>query len=704
MYTSLDWLNELVSVKTIQLENLIDKLTLGGFEVEETLKIDVNKKQRTVLDISATANRADSLSIKGIAKEITALLDQPSCSSNYINQQVEYQKIITNVIQTTETIPEYGTFVTVTIENLTDLTVPKWLREKLICSKVEPLNNLLDFQNYVLLETGYPFEFYDLEKIKTIIKTSEFELSLSSVDTPTTFIGSNEIKYKLNSDILVVKANNYPISIGGIIPNQDVAYSATTNSLLIEGSIFSSKKIRQQSRKLGLRTDRSARYEKGLNNSYFNEALIRLITLLKITNPKLICKIHTASEVEQITDVNLSLDYANVIEILGPVKNSITKKPENISVGQITEYLNRLDFEFNFDLETTKWNIKIPKARIDDLEREIDLIEEIGRLHGFNNFITNLPTVSRVGKEDFSYQIRKKLTNCFINEGLNELIQYSLVNELTDITIPLINPLTNDCSTLRTSLLPNLIKIVSDNLKQGNNLLEGFEYGHVFKDGSKIKYQELEMVSGIFGGRKLKQTWDGPGQTLSWSEGKGKINSLFTKLNIPVIWQPITESQYKTILHPYRTAELWLSTNQCLGVFGQIHPILAKKYNLPADIFLFEFNLDNIRDEFQNRKLTLYQPYSNYPKITKDLSFVVNRTIPFSDIEKTLLINGTQYLTKIKLLDEYRGAAIPEHKTSLCIQLTFQSSQKTLVTKEIEEILIKLQCALEINHNVLVRI
>jgi phenylalanyl-tRNA synthetase beta chain len=704
MYTSLDWLNELVSVKTIQLENLIDKLTLGGFEVEETLKIDVNKKQRTVLDISATANRADSLSIKGIAKEITALLDQPSCSSNYINQQVEYQKIITNVIQTTETIPEYGTFVTVTIENLTDLTVPKWLREKLICSKVEPLNNLLDFQNYVLLETGYPFEFYDLEKIKTIIKTSEFELSLSSVDTPTTFIGSNEIKYKLNSDILVVKANNYPISIGGIIPNQDVAYSATTNSLLIEGSIFSSKKIRQQSRTLGLRTDRSARYEKGLNNSYFNEALIRLITLLKITNPKLICKIHTASEVDQITDVNLSLDYANVIEILGPVKNSITKKPENISVGQITEYLNRLDFEFNFDLETTKWNIKIPKARIDDLEREIDLIEEIGRLHGFNNFITNLPTVSRVGKEDFSYQIRKKLTNCFINEGLNELIQYSLVNELTDITIPLINPLTNDCSTLRTSLLPNLIKIVSDNLKQGNNLLEGFEYGHVFKDGSKIKYQELEMVSGIFGGRKLKQTWDEPGQTLSWSEGKGKINSLFTKLNIPVIWQPITESQYKTILHPYRTAELWLSTNQCLGVFGQIHPILAKKYNLPADIFLFEFNLDNIRDEFQNRKLTLYQPYSNYPKITKDLSFVVNRTVPFSDIEKTLLINGTQYLTKIKLLDEYRGAAIPEHKTSLCIQLTFQSSQKTLVTKEIEEILIKLQCALEINHNVLVRI
>jgi len=634
MYTSLDWLNELVNVKTIQLENLIDKLTLGGFEVEETLKIDVNKEQRTVLDISATANRADSLSIKGIAKEITALLDQPSCSSNYIDQQVEFQKIITDVIHSAQATTEYATFVTVTIENLTDLTVPKWLTEKLICSKVEPVNNLLDFQNYVLLETGYPFEFYDLEKIKAILKTSDFELSLSSIDTPTVFLASNETSYKLNPDMLVVKANNYPISIGGIITNQHVAYNSETNSLLIEGSIFSSKKIRQQSRALGLRTDRSARYEKGLNNSYFIEALIRLITLLKITNPKLVCKIHTASEVEQINNVNLLLNYANVIEILGPVQNPITKETENISPGQITGYLKRLDFESSFNVKTTEWKVQIPKARIDDLEREIDLIEEIGRLHGFNNFVTNLPTVSRVGKEDFSYQIRKKLTSCFINEGLNELMQYSLVNEKTDTTIRLINPLTNDCSTLRTSLLPNLTKIVSDNLKQGNKLLEGFEYGHVFEGDLKTNYQELEVVSGIFGGTKIKQTWDEPGQTLSWFEGKGKINSLFTKLNIPILWQPITNSKYQTMLHPYRTAELWLSNNQYLGVFGQIHPILAKKYNLPADVFLFEFNLDNIRDEFQNRKLTLYQPYSSYPKITKDLSFVVDRTIPFSNIEK----------------------------------------------------------------------
>jgi len=703
MYTSLDWLNELVSVKSIQLEDLIEKLTLGGFEVEETLKIDVNKQKRTVLDISATANRADSLSIKGIAKEITALIDQPIRSKTYINSQLEYQKKITNVINKAESTSEYSTFVALTVENLEDFTVPKWITEKLVCSQIEPFNNLLDFQNYILLETGYPFEFYDLKKIQTTIQTSKFELALKTVKTPTIFKGNNDLTYQLTSDILVVEANDYPISIGGILPNQQVAYTSDTKSLLIEGSIFSSKKIRQQSRALGVRTDRSARYEKGLNNSYFIEALIRLITLLKITNPKLICKIHTTSEVEQINKTNLLLNYANIIEILGPVRDTVTGASTNISTTQITEYLQRLDFEFLFNSETQIWSVTIPKARIDDLEREIDLIEEIGRLHGFNNFITNLPTVSNIGQEDFSYQIRKKLTNCFINEGLNELIQYSLVNEKNVDTIPLINPLITDCSTLRTSLLPNLIKSVSENLKQGNNILEGFEYGHIFEGDLKTTYNEKEVVAGVFGGMKKKQNWDQPGRSLSWFEGKGRIMELFNKLNFTVSWKTSTLAKYQSVLHPYRTAELLLTNKKCLGVFGQIHPIMAKKYNVPADIFLFELNLDVIKSEFQDNNLALYQPYSTYPKITKDLSFVIDQTVLFSEISNTLFKNGSEYLNSIKLLDEYRGDSIPDHQTSLCIQLTFQSSQKTLITKEIDEILEHFKTVLETKYNVDIR-
>ncbi len=705
MYTSLDWLNQLINVKTIQLEELIDKLTLGGFEVEETLQIDINNQKQTILDISATANRADSLSIKGIAKEITALLNQPTFNSNYNYSDLESQKIISDVTSLAKSNTDYSTFVTVTVENLTNFTIPKWLTEKLVCSKIEPTNTLFDFQTYVLLETGYPFEFYDLKKIQTVLKTSEFDLCLTTAKPNTTFTANNNSEYNLNSDILVVEANNYPLSIGGIISNEQVAYTSETTSLLIEGSIFSSKKIRQQSRILGVRTDRSARYEKGLNNSYFTEALLRLIQLLRITNPNLICKVHTASEVEQVIPPTLILNYENVIEILGPVQIPNTNISGNITPDQITEYLKRLDLKFIFDDEKIKWSVSIPIARMDDLEREIDLIEEIGRLHGFNHFVTNLPIVNNIGQEDFSYQIRKKLTNCFLNEGLNELMHYSLVNDGIENSIPLINPLIIDCSTLRTSLLHNLVKIVSENVKQGNGILEGFEYGHVFSGDIHSEYIEKEMVAGIFGGIKSKRQWDQTSQTLSWFEGKGKIEELFKKLKFDVSWKPaVVSNNYKTVIHPYRTAELWLSNGQCLGIFGQIHPVLAKTSNLPIDLFLFEFDLDIIKIEYQTKNLALYQSYSTYPKITKDLSFVIDREISFKEIEKTLFKNGSEYLKTIDLLDEYRGNSIPENQTSLCIQLTFQSIEKTLVTKEIDEIIKNLQTVLENSYKVTIRI
>lgn len=703
MYTSLEWLNQLVNIKTTKLDDLINKLTLGGFEVEETLKIKINDHDQTVLDISATANRADSLSIKGIAKEVSALLNQSTVKSNYTHSNLESKQAFLDTLSLIKSDTDCSTFIAVTIENLTDFTIPKWLTEKLKCSKIEPTGTLLDFQTYVLLETGYPFEFYDLNKIKSVIKTSEFSLRLKPAESNLQILANNNVEYTLDSDILILEANGYPLGIGGVISSKEVGFVDTTQELLIEGSIFTSKKVRQQSRSLGLRTDRSARYEKGLNNSFFVDALIRLIQLFRIANPQLICKVHTASEVQQLPQPQITLNYENVIEILGPVHQDKSKKLEYIQPSQIEEYLQRLDLEFIFNEQKLEWTVKIPKVRLDDLEREIDLIEEIGRLHGFNNFITDLPVVKTIGKEDFSYQIRKKLTHCLTNEGLNELIQYSLVNEVKQKTVQLINPLTNDCSTLRTTLLTNLIKLVSENLRQDNGILEGFEYGHVFSTDLELGYIEKEMVAGMFGGIKTKRQWDQTPQSLSWFEGKGKIEDLFNKLNLTISWKNLVSNNYETTLHPYRTAELWISDNNYLGVFGQIHPTLAKIYNIPTDIFLFEFDVDVIKKEFYSRSLALYKSYKTYPKITKDLSFIIDRSIPFNHIKQTLLNREKKYLKTVDLLDEYRGKPILDTQTSLCIQLTFQSTKKTLVTKEIDQIVNDLQMVLETEHHAIIR-
>nr|QXM17853.1 phenylalanine-tRNA ligase beta subunit [Chaetoceros laevisporus] len=704
MYTSLDWINELVSLETVQLNDLIDKLTLGGFEVEETLEIEINKQKKTILDISATANRADSLSIKGIAKEVTALLNTESLNSSYTQEALNYQEQIKEILISSNSSLNYSTFVGITIENLTNFSIPKWLTEKLICSEIEPSKTLLDFQTYILLETGYPFEFYDLDKLKKNIKTEKFELTLKPATENVTFVASNDVTYNLNSDILVVEANNYPLSIAGIVSNNEICYTSETKSLLIEASIFNSKKIRQQSRIIGLRTDRSARYEKGLNNSSFIEALIRLISLLKISNPELVCKIHTTSQVQQPKLSKINLKYETIIEILGPIQNDLNTEPTQLQPIQITNYLDRLNFIFSFNEENLTWLVEVPISRVDDIEREIDLIEEIGRLHGFNNFITDLPNIYNIGKEDFSYQVRKKLTSCFLNEGFNELMQYSLVNETASNNIQLINPLITDYSTLRTSLLPKLINIVGENLKQSNYILEGFEYGHVFLGDINSNYIEKEVVSGIFGGLKSKRQWNEPAIILSWFEAKGKIEELFKKLNITVYWKNSTLEKYENILHPYRTAELYLSDESSLGVFGQIHPVAAKKNNISTELFLFEFNFETLKNEFKQKKLALYQPYSLYPKITKDLSFIVDQKIPFKEIKTTILKHGTEYLTHLELLDEYQGSSIPKHKTSLCIQLTFQSTEKTLVTKEIDNILDNLYTVLKTQYNINIRI
>jgi phenylalanyl-tRNA synthetase beta chain len=704
MYTSLDWINELVSLETVQLNDLIDKLTLGGFEVEETLEIEINKQKKTILDISATANRADSLSIKGIAKEVTALLNTQSLESSYTQQALNYQDQIEDALLSSKLSINYSTFVAVTIENLTDFTIPKWLTEKLICSEIEPLKNLLDFQTYILLETGYPFEFYDLDKLKQNIKTEEFELTLKPATKNSVFVANNDLQYNLDSNILILEANNYPLSIAGIIPNKTVSYTPETKSLLIEASIFNSKKIRQQSRMLGLRTDRSARYEKGLNNSSFIPALIRLISLLKIVNPELVCKIHTTSQVEQPKLSKIILNYETIIEILGPIQHDLNKQSTQLLPIQISNYLDRLNFGFSFNEKELTWLVEVPLARVDDIEREIDLIEEIGRLHGFNNFITDLPNIYSIGKEDFSYQVRKKLTNCFLNEGFNELMQYSLVNEKASNNIQLINPLSIDYSTLRISLLPKLIQIVGENLKQSNYILEGFEYGHVFSGDINAKYIEKEVVSGIFGGLKSKRQWNDTAVSLSWFEAKGKIEELFKKLNISVYWKNSTLIKYENILHPYRTAELYLADESSLGIFGQIHPIAAKKNNISTGLFLFEFNFETLKNEFKQKKLALYQPYSLYPKITKDLSFIVDQKISFKEIKTTILNHGTKYLKHMKLLDEYQGSSIPKHQTSLCIQLTFQSTEKTLITKEIDEILNNLYTVLETQYDINIRI
>ena len=696
MQIPLKWINELVNIETIKLDDLIEKLTLGGFEVEEILEIDINNQKQIVLDISATANRSDSLSINGISKEIAALLNQPPKISNSLLNNNEWKQNIENKTEIISIDNNWSMFLSVIVGNLTDINVPKWITQKLLSSSIVPSNNLLDFQNYILLETGYTFEFYDFEKICSELNTSEFNLSIENAKDNQTFVASNNFQYQLDNSILTVNANEIPISIAGIIEAKNFSVSETTKTIVIEGSIFKAAKIRQQSRNLGLRTDRSARYEKSLKHTYLIESLYRLISLLRISNPNLTCKLSTSKRTLEIPLEPIVLRYGTINEILGPISSSSKETSQYISPKIITDYLIRLNFQFIYNESSLTWNVEIPHSRTDDISREIDLIEEIARLHGFNNFLTTLPKIKIIGNEDTNYKTRKKITGCLLNLGLNELIHYSLVNQTTFFTneIELVNPLLSDCSVLRSSLLPNLVKTVQENLKQKNLSIEGFEYGHVFYSDSITKFKEKEYISGIFGGIKTKLAWTSSETALTWFEAKGKIEQLFNQLNLLTYWQKCSNLNTEKLLHPFKSADIYLANKINLGIFGQIHPILANKLNISPDIYLFEFDIEAIESQLQMNKLTFYKSYSLYPKIIKDLSFIIRRDIKFEKIQEALYYNGTEFLSEINLLDEYRGQSIPKDHTSLCLQLVFQSDKKTLENKEIENIIKRLQLIL----------
>jgi phenylalanyl-tRNA synthetase beta chain len=556
-----------------------------------------------------------------------------------------------------------------------------------------------------LLETGYPFVFYDFKKISESLNNSKFILKISNAKKNQEFFAANEVKYNLNDSILLVKANENILSIAGIIEHSDFLYSETTNSLLIEGSIFNASKIRQQSRHLGLRTERSARYEKSLRNTYLIESFYRLISLLRIFNPNLTCKLHTIAKASEKIRQPILLRYQTVNEILGPIEVSNEKNLNYINREIIESYLNRLNIKFFYDKLKLAWEVNIPHSRMDDLTREIDLIEEIARLHGFNNFLIRLPQINQIGNEDLTYQTRKKITSCFLNLGLNELIHYSLVNQKTfqNNQVKLINPLLYEYSYLRLSLLPNLIKTLEENLKQGNQFIEGFEYGHVFYEDSNKKLCEKEHVAGIFGGLKTKLTWSDSEKTLSWFEAKGKIEQFFKQLNILPEWKKSSKKDNLDILHPYRSASLYLKTNIEVGIFGQIHPILSNHLDIPVEIYLFEFDLEAIQNQIARNQITIFNDYSLYPKIIKNLSFIIEKKISYKELHETLYLNGTEFLSEVNLLDEYTGPSIPEDHISLCLELVFQSNKKTLENKEIENIISKFQSILSKKFKAIIR-
>jgi phenylalanyl-tRNA synthetase beta chain len=658
-----------------------DNLQLGS-DVRPLLGLD-----DVILDVTATANRADALSMVGIAREVAALtgakLSIPEPDEVSVNKEAHS---LTLKISDTQACPAY---IGTVISQVKIAPSPEWLQQRLRSAGVRPINNVVDITNYVLLEWGQPLHAFDSDRLQAVagIKTANAQ----SLEIGVRFAKAGESlktldgqTRNLSTQNLLITANNQPVALAGVMGGEETEVYEGTQNIVLEAALFDSVTIRRSARNVGLRSEASNRYERGVNRAELEVACRRALSL--------ICSLASASIIQQeIADtrsdpstwtrsIELRLDRVN--QLLGPV--DLKGETGELQGADIERILTALGCQVNLSGDRT-WTVVVPPYRYRDLEREIDLIEEIARLYGYDNFCDTLPDQAEAGYLPLDHELIRKLRASFRAEGLTELMHYSLVKSGESRQVVLSNPLFAEYSALRTDLISGLIDAFQYNLEQGNGELNGFEIGRIFWQEEE-GLQEADAIAGIMGGDITSSKWTKSGreQPMSWFEAKGILESVFQQFSLQVEFQPDCLDRR---LHPGRTASLWIRGNR-LGIFGQLHPQLRRERSLPDSVYVFQMNLDVLLDSLDQDDILIpkFKPYSNYPPADRDIAFFASVKVSVAEIQKVITKTGKDLLESVELFDEYRGENVPTGQRSLAFRLIYRANDHTLTDAEVESV------------------
>ncbi|MBE9058167.1 phenylalanine--tRNA ligase subunit beta [Sphaerospermopsis sp. LEGE 08334] len=661
-----------------------ENLTLGS-DVRPFLGLE-----DVILDVTATANRADALSMVGIAREVAALtggklsIPQPSAVTINNNPGNLSLKISEN-----KACPAYiGTVV----ENIKIAPSPEWLKQKLLAAGVRPINNVVDITNYVLLEWGQPLHAFDQERLKSVAGGENLTIGVCFAESGETIKTLDGQTRNLSTQNLLITANNKAVALAGVMGGEETEVYEGTTSLVLEAALFDSVAIRRSSRGVGLRSEASGRYERGVNRAELETACNRALSLIQeLANGVIVQQEIVDNRPDAATwthSIVLRLNRIN--EVLGPIDLGL--ETGELEAADVERILTALGCELTDNNDRT-WTVKVPPYRYRDLEREIDLIEEIARLYGYDNFVDTLPEKTEPGYLPLDQELLRKIRSYLRGEGLTELMQYSLVKPGEDKQIVLSNPLFAEYSALRTDLISGLIDAFQYNLEQGNGALNGFEIGRIFWQEEE-GLDEAEALAGIMGGDTSIGKWSSGGreQPMTWFEAKGILENVFQQFSLEVEFQPENRDSR---LHPGRTASLWLGGNR-LGTFGQVHPQLRREKGLPDAVYVFQLSLDTLLNALDNDDLLIpkFQSYSTYPASDRDLAFFAPVKVTVSELEKVINKAGKGLLESVEVFDEYRGENVPAGQRSLAFRLVYRAGDRTLTDNEVEPVHNKVREAL----------
>lgn len=649
-----------------------------------------------ILDLTTTANRADALSMIGVAREVAALtgasLRIPNVSEVMLLEQGNDSSIKIDISES-KACPIY---IGTVIEGVKISPSPAWLKQRLESAGIRVINNVVDITNYILLEWGQPLHGFDKDKIQAITASKLLTIGVRYAKAKESLITLDTQKRNLETETLLITANDQPVALAGLMGGEETEVGDNTTNLLLEAAIFAPITIRRSARTQGLRTEASTRFERGVNQAELALACRRAIHLItELAGGKVSCQDTFASKADSISatrELSLRLDRINAI--LGPLKPSEDTLYESfLQPEEVEGILKSLGCELSKiqTKEEVVWNVIVPPYRYRDLEREIDLIEEVARLYGYDNFCETLPSKSAAGYLPSKELVLRSLRSALRGAGLTELMHYSLVKQGEENQIAIANPLFTEYSALRTELLTGLIDAFQYNLEQGNGVLNGFEIGRIFWREEE-KYQEAEAIAGIISNSSKSWTRGGKEQPLSWFEAKGILEQVFERLYLRVEYKA---SSQNSMLHPGRTASLWVE-GKSLGIFGQLHPQLRQEQELPDEVYVFQLDLGVLVSVITQGNILIrkFSSYSTFPPADRDIAFFIPVAVSVDEIKQVISKAAGKLLESIELFDEYQGENVPDGQRSLAFRLIYRVGDRTLSDADIDPLQQKVRDAL----------
>ena len=613
-----------------------------------------------VVDFELTANRGDLLSILGMAYELGAVYDKPVKEVDLSHN--EQGEDLNNSFKLEINTDNCKMFLAKKVENVEIKESPDFIKNRLIASGIRPINNVVDISNYVMLELGQPLHFYDADKLNNMI-----EVRMANEGEKLTTL--DNIERVLTANDIVISDGKQAIGLAGVMGGLDTEVTENTKNVVIEAAIFDGVKVRQTSNKI-VRSEASNRFEKGLDPNRTSMAAERAAKLLEEYASGQVVTGTVKYDATDVKPKTIEITFKNITDVLGfEIPNS-----------DILECFRKLGFES--EVKEEKIYVTVPTRRIDISIKE-DLIEEVGRIYGLDNIEGKLPTVPmRKGSIDLTH---REIRNKMISLGLNETLSYVLVREdeadnfTTDSfeKVKLLDPITEERSTLRYSVLPSLLKIYEYNKARNEKDVAIYEIGKGFY--KKEEYGENTKLGVLMSG-KYYLGIDNK-KDVDFYVIKGVAEEVLDYLGYAGRYSFVMPKQIPSQMHPGQTADISVN-NDVVGMVGKLHPSVEKE-----DVYVLEINLDKLLSKKTGKMK--FKEISKYPTISKDLAILIDKNISADEIAKAIKKAAGSLLTNTEIFDVYEGKNIPEGKRSIAYSLSFGANDRTLTDDEINNIMNK---------------